>query len=258
MKAGEIINIIEEFAPCHFQEEWDNSGLMVGDSEREVSSVLLALDCTLDVVDEALDSGVGMIITHHPLIFKGIKRIGAKSLQDRMLSKIIKNDLVVYSVHTNIDKVPEGVSGIMADKLGLINRVILSKSENEGVGLGIVGELTNETSAEDFITFVKERFGLSLIKSSKPLNGQVKKIALCGGSGGSLLSDAINSGAQVYISGDLSYHNYFCEEGFMVIDIGHYESEIGVLDLLMSIILKKIPNFAVLRSKRSKNPIYYR
>ena len=175
-----------------------------------------------------------------------------------MITKIIKNDLIVYSVHTNIDKVPEGVSGIMADKLGLINRVILSKSESEGVGLGIVGELSKEMTSEDLITFVKMCFGLSVVKSSKPVDGTVKRIALCGGSGGSLLVDAANSGAQVYISGDLSYHNYFCEDGFMIIDIGHYESEIGVLDLLMSVILKKIPNFAVLRSKRSKNPIYYR
>jgi dinuclear metal center YbgI/SA1388 family protein len=258
MRAGEIINIIEEFAPCHFQEEWDNSGLMVGDPAREITSVLLALDCTLDVVDEALDSGVEMIITHHPLIFKGIKKIGTKSLQDRMLTKIIKNDLVVYSVHTNIDKVPDGVSGIMADKLGLVNREILGKIEEEGVGLGIFGELKEEMSADDFVTFVKERFSLSLIKTSKPLSCPIKKVALCGGSGGSLITDAFNTGAQVYISGDLSYHSYFCEDGFMIIDIGHYESEIGVLDLLMSVILKKIPNFAVLRSKRSKNPIYYR
>lgn len=258
MKAGEIISIVEEFAPCHFQEDWDNSGLMVGDPAREVTSVILALDCTIDVVEEALDSGADMIITHHPLIFKGIKRIGTKSLQDKMLTKIIKNDLVVYSVHTNIDKVPDGVSGIMADKLGLLNREILTKSEEKGVGLGIFGELAEEMSVDEFIGMVKERFGLSLIKSSKPLTVPVKKIALCGGSGGSLINDAFNAGAQVYISGDLSYHSYFCEDGFMIIDIGHYESEIGVLDLLMSVILKKIPNFAVLRSKRSKNPIYYR
>lgn len=257
IKAKDIIGAIEEFAPGHIQEDWDNSGLMIGDTEREVTSALLALDCTMDVVNEAIERGCGMIVTHHPLIFKGLKKIGVESQQEKMINKIIKNDIVVYSVHTNIDKVPEGVSGIMADKLNLGEREVLAKSDQEGSGLGIVGNLREEMTSDDFISLVKKSFSLSVLKSSAPLQKCIKRVALCGGSGGSLISGAVKSGADVYISGDISYHNFFCEEGFMIIDIGHYESEIGVIDLLISIILKKFPTFAVLRSERSKNPIYY-
>ncbi len=257
IKAKDIIGAIEEFAPGHIQEDWDNSGLMIGDTEREVTSALLALDCTMDVVNEAIERGCGMIVTHHPLIFKGLNKIGVESQQEKMINKIIKNDIVVYSVHTNIDKVPEGVSGIMADKLNLGEREVLAKSDQEGSGLGIVGNLREEMTSDDFISLVKKSFSLSVLKSSAPLQKCIKRVALCGGSGGSLISGAVKSGADVYISGDISYHNFFCEEGFMIIDIGHYESEIGVIDLLISIILKKFPTFAVLRSERSKNPIYY-
>jgi dinuclear metal center YbgI/SA1388 family protein len=258
MRALEIIKAIENFAPGSVQEEWDNSGLMIGDSDAEISSVMLSLDCTPEVIDEAIERGAGMLITHHPLIFKGLKKIGVRTVQERMIARIIKNDLVVYSVHTNIDKVPNGVSGIMADKLGLVNRSILEKEISGETGLGITGELPKEMSAEDFIVYVKERFGIGFVKHSRPIHAQIKKVALCGGSGNSLIGAAMKSGAQVYLSGDLSYHSFFCEDGFMIIDIGHYESEIGVLDLLMSVILKNFPNFAVLRSERSKNPIYYR
>ncbi len=257
MRAKEIIAILEEFAPGGLQESWDNSGLMIGDSDSEVSSVLLGLDCTPELIQEAKERGAGMIITHHPLIFKGVKKIGNSTLLERMIVDIIKSDLVVYSIHTNIDKVPEGVSGIMADKLGLINRSVLEKSDDGENGLGIIGQLPRPMDATAFLDFVKKSFALDCLKHSKPLKSKISKVALCGGSGSSLIPSALKNGADLFISGDISYHNFFCEEHFMVVDIGHYESEIGVLDLLSSIILKKIPNFAVCKSERNNNPIYY-
>ena len=257
MKAKEIISVIEEFAPRNIQEEWDNSGLMIGDTERDVKSLLLGLDCTPDLILEAEEVGADMIITHHPLIFKGIKKIGTETVLERMISSAIKKDIIVYSVHTNIDKVPLGVSALMAERIELENRRILVPEQDDTSGLGVVGDLKDPLDFNSFLKMVKDRFSLKLVKSSKPLTNKISRVALCGGSGASLISAARASGAQIFISGDISYHNYFCEDEFMIMDIGHYESEIDVLELLMSVILKKIPNFAVHISERNNNPIYY-
>lgn len=257
MRAKEIISIFEEFAPSNIQESWDNSGLMVGDVSMEVNKVLLSLDFTEQLVEEAIECGANMIITHHPLLFKGVKKIGTDTYIERIITKLIKNDIIAYSMHTNIDKVPRGVSGLMADRIGLINQEVLESESQEEIGLGIVGNLKVPLSVEDFITMLKKQFSLKCLKSSAPIDSHIKRVALCGGSGSSLISSAIKSGAQVYISGDISYHNFFCEKDFMIIDIGHYESEIEVLDLMMNIILKKMPNFAVRKSEINNNPIYY-
>lgn len=258
MRALDIINIINDFAPCSYQESWDNSGLIVGDVNREVTSILIALDCTPCVIDEAISIGAQMIITHHPLLFKGVKQITPGNIQGRMLIEAIKNDLIVYSVHTNIDKVINGVSALMADKLNLQQRSILSvdSSDNE-IGLGIIGSLPASISPSSMIVMIKDLFNLSVIKSSKLINRDINRVAVCGGSGSSLISEAYKKGADLYISGDFSYHNFFCEDGIMIMDIGHYESEIAVTNLLMDIILKKIPNFAVRISEKNANPIYY-
>lgn len=257
MKAIDIISVIEEFAPRNIQEEWDNSGLMAGDTQREVKSVLLGLDCTPELILEAIEIGADMIITHHPLIFKGIKKIGTETVQERMISSIIKKDIVVYSVHTNIDKVPLGVSALMAERIELRATKILMPQQDSETGLGIVGDLVEPMDFNPFIKMVKERFSLKVVRTSKPTENKISRVALCGGSGVSLIPAARASGAQIFITGDVSYHNYFCEDEFMIMDIGHYESEIDVLELLMSVILKKIPNFAVHISERNNNPIYY-
>lgn len=257
MKAKDIIALFEEFAPPTIQESWDNSGLMVGDVSMEVDKVLLGLDFTEELVQEAIECGANMIITHHPLIFKGVKKIGTETYIERIITKLIKNDILAYSMHTNIDKVPKGVSGLMANRLGLVNQEVLESDVQENIGLGIVGTLKNSLSVEEFIKMVKKEFSLITLKTSTPIKQSITKVALCGGSGSSLISSAIKSGAQIYISGDISYHNFFCEKEFMIMDIGHYESEIEVLDLMMNIILKKIPNFAVQKSEINSNPIYY-
>lgn len=257
MKAKDIIALLEEFAPANIQESWDNSGLMVGDTSMKVTKVLLGLDFTEQLVEEAIELGANMIVTHHPLIFKGVKKIGTDTYIERTITKLIKNDILAYSMHTNIDKVLQGVSGLMADRIGLIDQEILESDPNESTGLGIVGNLKSTLSAAQFIAMVKKEFSLATLKSSASINVPIKRVALCGGSGSSLIPSAIKSGAQVYISGDISYHNFFCEKDFMIMDIGHYESEVEVLDLIMEIILKKIPNFVVRKSEISNNPIYY-
>ncbi len=257
MNAIHIAAALEEIAPVELQESWDNSGFSVGDTRREVKSAILALDCTPEVVEEAIRSGADMIITHHPLIFKGIKRITESNNLEKMVASLIKNDIIVYSAHTNIDKVMCGVSGVMADKIGLKDREILSVDSNEMTGLGIVGDLISETDPADFVRHVKSIFGAQVVRCSKLLDRPVKRVALCGGSGASLIESARSKGAQVYITGDISYHNFFCEDGFMLMDIGHFESESGVLEVMAAILRKKLPTFAVRKSDNNNNPIYY-
>ncbi len=257
MKAFEIASIIEELAPVSIQESWDNSGFSIGDPLKEVNSVLIALDCTPEIVDEAIPTEADMIITHHPLIFKGIRQITHNTLLERMIVKLIKNDIIVYSAHTNIDKVVNGVSGIMADKLDLVDREILQVTESENVGLGIIGNLKTGMGFSKIETLVKEKFNLKSFRCSMPPEGIIKRIAVCGGSGSSLIETAMAKGAQIYITGDISYHNFFCENNFMVMDIGHFESEYGVVEIITSLLRKKIPTFAVRKSEKIYNPIYY-
>ena len=257
MKVKDIISVLEEFAPLSVQESWDNSGLCVGSPEDEVTSVLLGLDCTPALVDEAVACGADMIVTHHPLIFKGVKKISPEDQTGEAIIKAIRAGISVYAAHTSADKVLAGVSGAMAERLGLKNVRILDE-DGEGTGLGTVGEFEVPMTSEEALALVKERFGLKVVKASKPLEGKIERVAMCGGSGGSLIGAAMKSGAQLYISGDISYHNFFTQPGFMIMDIGHYESEIEIVDILFSLIRKNFPTFAVrITQNINSNPIYY-
>ena len=257
MKVKDIIEVIEEFAPLALQEKWDNSGLCIGSPEDKVSSVLLGLDCTPELVDEAIACGADMIVTHHPLIFSGLKKISAEDLVGEAVVKAIRAGISVYAAHTSADKVIAGVSGAMAARLGLKDVRILDE-DGEGTGLGVVGNLPEPMTAQDALELVKERFALRVVKSSKPVGCKIERVAMCGGSGGSLIGAARAAGAQLYISGDISYHNFFTPEGFMIMDIGHYESEIEIVDILFSLIKKNFPTFAVrITQNKQSNPIYY-
>ena len=257
MKVKDIISVIEEFAPLSIQEGWDNSGLCIGSPEDVVSSVLLGLDCTPELVDEAIACGADMIVTHHPLIFQGLKKISPEDPVGEAVMKAIKAGISIYAAHTSADKVIAGVSGAMAAKLGLEDVRILDE-DGEGTGLGVVGNLPEPLSAEEAVRLVKERFGLKAMRTSRPLEGKISRVAMCGGSGGSLIGTAMKSGAQLYISGDISYHHFFTRDGFMLMDIGHYESEIEIVDILFSLIKKNFPIFAVrITQNIYSNPIFY-
>ena len=257
MKVKDIVKVIEDFAPLSIQEGWDNSGLCVGSPEDEVTSVLLALDCTPALVDEAIECGADMIITHHPLIFSGLKKITPDDMTGAAVIKAIRAGISIYAAHTNADKVIEGVSGAMAAKLGLQNVRILDE-DGDGTGLGVAGDLPQPMTSDQALALVKEKFGLKVVKSSAPVQTMISRVAMCGGSGGSLIGAAKKSGAQLYISGDISYHNFFTPEGFMIMDIGHYESEIEIVEILFSLIKKNFPTFAVrITQNLNSNPIYY-
>ena len=257
MKVKDIIAAIENFAPLSLQEEWDNSGLCIGSEEDEVTSVIVGLDCTPELVDEAIACGADMIVTHHPLIFSGLKRISPDDFVGKMVMKVVKAGISVYAAHTTADKVADGVSGAMAVRLGLEDVQILDE-DGDGTGLGVVGNLPQPMTAQEMVELVRTRFALETVRTSRPLDSMITRVAMCGGSGSSLIGAAKASGAQLYISGDISYHNFFTQDEFMIMDIGHYESEIEIVDILFSLIKKKFPTFAVrITQNMHSNPIYY-
>lgn len=257
MKVSDIIAAIERFAPLDIQEKWDNSGLCIGSPDAPVTSVLLGLDCTPELVDEAVACGADMIVTHHPLIFSGLRRISPDEPVGEAVVKAVRAGISVYAAHTTADKVIAGVSGAMARRLGLRDISVLDP-ENDGTGLGIVGNLPEPLTAAEAVKMVKERFGLQAMRTSRPVDGRISRVAMCGGSGSSLIGKAMDSGAQLYISGDISYHHFFVPKGFMVMDIGHYESEKEIVDILFSLLKKKFPTFAVrITENIYSNPIFY-
>lgn len=257
MRVSDIIKVIEDFAPLSIQEKWDNSGLCIGSADAEVTSVLLGLDCTPELVDEAIACGADMIVTHHPLIFSGLRRISPDEPVGEAVTKAIRAGISVYAAHTTADKVIAGVSGAMACRLGLQDISILDP-ENDGNGLGVVGNLPEPLVAEQAVRLVKDRFGLTAMRTSRPAECMITRVAVCGGSGSSLIGKAMDAGAQLYISGDISYHHFFTQKGFMIMDIGHYESEKEIVDVLFSLLKKNFPTFAVrITENIYSNPIFY-
>lgn len=257
MRVSDIIKVIEDFAPLSIQEKWDNSGLCIGSADAPVTSVLLGLDCTPELVDEAIACGADMIVTHHPLIFSGLRRISPDEPVGEAVTKAIRAGISVYAAHTTADKVIAGVSGAMARRLGLQDISILD-TENDGNGLGVVGNLPEPLAAEQAVRLVKDRFRLTAMRTSRPAECMITRVAVCGGSGSSLIGKAMDAGAQLYISGDISYHHFFTQKGFMIMDIGHYESEKEIVDVLFSLLKKKFPTFAVrITENIYSNPIFY-
>ena len=258
MRVRDIASVIEEFAPLSIQENWDNSGLVLGSPEQEVHGILLGFDCTPELVDEAIACGADMIVTHHPLIFSGLKKISPDDNVGLAVIKALGNGIAVYAAHTTADKVLDGVSGAMARRLGLEDIEVLDM-DGDGTGLGAVGNLPRPLDPMEFVDYVKSAFSLSVVRCSRLPEVPVKRVAMCGGSGSSLIGNALQAGAQAYICGDISYHHFFTPKGFMVIDIGHFEGEVEIVDILFSLLRKNFPTFAIRTSERlgSSNPVHY-
>lgn len=363
MTIQQVISYLEGIAPPALQESYDNAGLLTGQAGWACTGVLCTLDATEDVILEAIDKHCNLVVAHHPIIFGGLKKINGKNYVEKTVITAIKNDIAIYAIHTNLDHVMDGVNGKMADRLGLINRRILSPKEgtlkklytfvplaqaekvrdaifnagageigkysecsfgvegtgtfkagkgtdpfvgeqgkrhqeketklemifpswlqtavvqalikahpyeevaydvvslanaHPGQGAGLTGELPAAQGEMEFLGFLKERFDLHMIRYT-PLTGKpVKKVALCGGAGSFLISKALAAGADIYITGDMKYHEFFDANGRMVIaDIGHFESEQYTTDLLVDILREKFTTFAVLKSSVSTNPVNY-
>lgn len=225
MLAGEIIDIIEKVAPLSRQQSWDNSGLQIGQRDVEITSALLCTDITEAVLEEAVSRGCGMVISHHPLLFHGLKHLCGLTPQERCTKYAIKHDLVIYSSHTSMDTYLKGVSGRMALKLGINDYEILS-STGEDVGLGVVGNLKEPLEPMAFLERLKQVFAAPVVKYTKSDHRLIKRVAMCGGAGSEFLEQAVSAGADAYISADFKYHEFQMADGrIMIADIGHFESE---------------------------------
>lgn len=252
VSASLIMEALEAFAPLSLQEAWDNAGLIVGSPQNMVRKALLTLDVTEEVMDEAIECGADMIISHHPLIFSGIKKITGKSYVERAIIKAIKNNILIYASHTNIDAAEGGVSYKMGEKIGLENMLPLMPS-----GLGVIGELKEPQDITTFATILKKRFDAPMVRYTE-IDRKISKVALCGGAGADFIDSAIAADADVYVSGDFKYHDFFkAEKEIAVVDIGHFESERYTLDIFYDIISKKLPNFAIQFTSVNSNPINY-
>ena len=258
MKVREITSLIEAFAPLSLQESYDNSGLIVGRADDEVHSVLLAVDVTEEVIAEAVSEGCDMIITHHPIIFHALKRFNSASQTERCVEEAIRRGIVLYAAHTNLDSTPQGMSWRVGEMIGLEQMQVLQGSSTEGAGFGVVGELPSAVPSEVFMREVMKRFGVKALRHSDIVKEKVQRVAICTGSGGSLIDQARESGADIYLTADLRYNDFMRHENAIILaDMGHFESEYCAIQILFDILSKKIPIFAVRKSVRSRNPINY-
>jgi dinuclear metal center YbgI/SA1388 family protein len=364
MIVKDIVSFFEEIAPLSLQEEYDNAGLIVGNINDSVSGILVTLDVTEKVVQEAIDLGVNLIVAHHPIVFSGLKRFNGSNYVERTVIKAIKNDIAIFAVHTNIDSVLEnGVNTKICEKIGLTDTSILRplqeelyklvvytpldyeekvrdaifdigagtvgnysstsfnvkgegtfraedkanpfigkkgelhkeqevriemiipsykikrveqiikqvhpyeepaydiisiKKADSTVGAGMIGFLDKEESEIDFLNRIKVIFGNPVIRYTNLRNKPIKKVAVCGGAGSFLLKDAINTGADIFITGDFKYHQFFDADNQIVIaDIGHFESEQFTKELFYELLTIKFSNFAVYFTKENTNPIKY-
>jgi len=223
-----IISFFDEIAPPGLTEAWDNSGLQLGDASREIHNILITLDPSAEAVKKVSEMGHGrLIITHHPLIFKPLKRLDLSVWSNRLIEAAVKNDVSVISVHTNFDAAKEGISHIIADVLGLEKTVPLIKSGNDGEGLGRLGVMPHPMILKDFVLKIKKTFSLERVGFVGSEDKIISKVAVVGGSGGSLIYEAVANEADVFVSGDLGYH-HVCEaleSGMALVDAGHYRME---------------------------------
>ena len=363
MTIATIIEALEELAPLSLQEDYDNSGLITGDKTWDCSGAIISLDVTEEIIQEAIENNCNLIIAHHPVIFKGLKKINGNNYVERTIIKAIKNDIAIYAIHTNLDNVIHGVNGKIADNLDLINRRILSPKQNllkklavfvplkfnekvlnamfaagagnignysecsfntEGTGTfkagantdpyvgkpgerhsesevkvevifpewlqkpvlkamttvhpyeevaydiytlsnsfhltgsGMTGELKEAMDETDFLQLLKKLFNLSMIRHTCLHGRQINKVALCGGAGSFLIESAKSAGADIFITSDIKYHEFFdADNKLLLVDIGHYESEQYTIELLFDILREKFPNFAVQKTGINTNPVHY-
>jgi len=264
MKIKEVIQHLENRFPLQWQEDFDNSGMQCGDKEQEITGALVCFEFSDKVIEEAISLGANLVVAHHPLIFgNGLKKIEPTDRVGRMVCKAIENKLVLYSMHTNVDSGIGGGNYAFADKLKLQNTKVLDPkslddANNGRVGLGQVGELSTPMPVPDFVQYVKDCLGLKVVKYAGQIERLVKKVAVCGGAGSSLIRQAMQAGADAYVTGDIRYHDFFITDNQMlIVDVGHYEGEHFIKDILYAELKENFCNFAIHFSKLDKLDIIY-
>ncbi len=264
MKINKVVDALEQYAPLPLQEGYDNAGLQVGLTETvEVSGALLCLDVTEQVVEEAIEKGCNLIVSHHPLIFRKLARISDENYVQRTVRKAIKNDIAIVSMHTNMDAAMGGVNFKIAEKLGLENpQFFAGEKEVAGVkgGEGVIGEVPEAEgwAADDLVLLLRDKFAAESVQCNQLLRRPIKRVALCGGAGSFLLDAAIHAGADAFITGEMHYHEYFGhEQEIQVCVIGHYQSEQFTSEIFKSIIEGKCHGVKCFISEINTNPIIY-
>ena len=256
-KLREIIAALERLAPLKLQDEWDNSGLQVGFPDAEISRVLVCLDITEAIVEEAVAKKCNLIVSHHPLLFKPLRQVSDTTYQQRCVVRALASGVSIYSAHTSLDNAPGGVNHQIASLLGLQDLHWLSPQEGEDAGAGLVGELPQPECDADFLARVKRTFGVQCLRHSAPDGRMVRRVALCGGAGAFLLRDAIRAGADCFLCGEFHYHDYFENGGVLLAELGHYQSEQYTQDLLQAYLQANCPGVEVVKTGLDTNPICY-
>ncbi len=259
-KVSEVLEFLEGIAPLHLQESYDNSGLLIGSRAKEVSGAIVSLDCTEEVLDEAISKGCNLIISHHPAIFYGVKSLTGANATERIIEKAIKHDLILYAIHTNLDNtLKSGVNERIAKKIGLsIDGILRPLPDQKALGAGIIGHFSTPMPENQFLMHIKKEMGVTVVRHTALLNKPIEKVAISGGSGAFLLENAVKAGVDAFITADFKYHDFFdVDRALLACDIGHYESEQYTIDLIQELISGKFATFAAHCTVVKTNPVHY-
>jgi dinuclear metal center YbgI/SA1388 family protein len=253
----EVVTTLESFAPLPLQESYDNAGLQVGLTATEVSGVLLCLDVTEKVIDEAVAKGCNLIVAHHPLLFRGLKQIGDATQPERCVTKALKKDIAIYAMHTNLDNAEGGVNYEIAYRLGMEDvRFLLPNAQ--GGGSGVIGALPVEMNARTFLQSVKKEFGVECLMHNELLRRPIRTVALCGGAGDFLLQEAVNQQADAFLTGEMHYHTYMgMEQTIQIAVAGHYQTEQYTKDFIAKTLREQCEGLHIVISQENTNPICY-
>lgn len=259
MKILDILSCITESAPLEWQESYDNAGLIIGNPDDEVEKALVTIDVTDEVLEEAISGGFDIIIAHHPLIFKGLKKINDENPVSRLVRKAVMNNIAIAAMHTNLDNSPVGVSACLGARLGLSEVKILRPLDNcPEAGAGVIGILPSPLTENEFLSLIRNTLGTVAIRHSALTGKKITKVALCGGSGSFLIDDAKAANADAFVTADIKYHDYADADGkILLIDAGHFETEQFIKDFIAVKISEKNRNFAVSISSVKTNYIHY-
>ena len=260
---NQVAQYLESIAPLHLQEKYDNSGLLIGNRDEIVKGVIVCLDVTEEVIDEAIRRDCNLIISHHPAIFYGMKGLTGSNPTERIVEKAIKSDVAIYSIHTNLDNVlANGVNERIAKELGLtiesVLRPLTVGNEEKNKGAGVLGSFSDPMPEVIFLQLLGEKMKSKVIRHTRLLGREIEKVAVCGGSGSFLLEDARQAGAHALVTADYKYHGFFDADGsILVCDIGHYESEQYTINLLQELISMNFTTFAAHCTGIDTNPVHY-
>lgn len=268
VRVREVVSALENFAPLPLQESYDNAGLQVGLTEAEVSGALLCLDVTEEVIAEAVELGCNLIVSHHPLLFRGLKCVSDSDMVQRCVRMAVLNDINIYSMHTNLDNAMDGVNFVIAERLGLVDvelmqqhRVTVMKGGKEKsvvCGSGVIGYLPEGEDSLAFLQRVKQAFKLECLMHNELLQRPIQCVALCGGAGDFLLDEAVRLKADAFLTGEMHYHQYFGHAQQIQIGVmGHYQSEQYTTDIFYSILSEQCPEVPLFKTTVCTNPVKY-